>query len=1364
MSADPPTHPGGYIKSEVLPKGLSVKAAAELLGVGRPALSNLLNGNAALSPDMAARLERAFNVSAQALMDRQAAYDAAHAKASGAPAVTKKYVPDFLSIKAHEIEVWANSVAARSRFAVFLRTLVNSTGIGLTQVDFPGNDDAERPGWDGFVVASEGAPWIPAGQSGWEFGCSQDPQTKADNDYAKRTRSTPKKERKETTFIFVTPRRWLNKHLWAAKRQAEGSWKYVLAFDASDLEQWVEQSIAAQAWFAGETGRPAKGVKSPDQCWAEWANATTPPLAPALFKSAVASVKDRLASKLERSPEGPIIIAADSIEEGLAFVTQAFSDEGTEPLVRDRAIVFQELGALPKLAAGASNFIAIVTSRDVERELAPFAREIQSIVLYPRNAPNVTPDVILEPLDYETFRAGLEAMGQTREAIDRLGRESGRSLTVLRRRLSKVPAVRTPHWASDKSTAAQLVRFLFAGTWDSRNLGDQIVLDLLGSHDGYAVIEKEFQTLTLLDDAPVWSIATHRGVVSKIDLLFAIARTITSEELANFFQVAYIVLSEDDPSLDLPEKDRWARALYGKRRELSGALREGIAETLVLLAVHGNVFFRERLGVDVEGLVERLICELLTPLTARRLEAQERDLPTYAEASPDTFLKVLEADLKAEAPASFALMRPTDPSTFAGCARAGLLWALENLSWSPQTLPRAALLLGRLAEIKIEDNWSNKPIESLKAIFRAWMPQTAATLDERCAALQLLAEHHPDAAWEVCMDQFGELHQVGHYSHKPRWRNDGRGHGEPLTDGRERHAFVIKAIEMALAWKSHDRRRLGDLIARIHVLGEDYRRVVWGLVKTWAIGADDGDKARVREKIRVSVLSERAKIRGGERLSEDLLESARAAYDALAPQDLLNQYEWLFRDHYVDMSADEMQADVSDYEKREQRIANQRTDALQVILKERGFQGILDLAEKGKAASTIGWLLVARVLEKEQVGEFLLATQAPGANSNSWARKNLLRGALGALEDEASVVLRRLKSSLSSDALTRLLEQAPFRHSTWKLVDDQDEATRKDYWFSVSPHWLRTSDGDQNEAVERLLKAKRPRAAFHAVHFCLKDLRPAVLRQLMVEIAEGGDEPSGHYMLEPYYIDQAFALLDKSGEFSSEQMARLEFPYIDALARKWGASEPRGVPHLERYLEQHPELFVHAVAWVYKRSDDGQDPPELQLNDREQIQNRAERGYRFLDSLKRIPGRNKADEIESEKLLTWIRAVRQAAAELARQKPADHAIGMLLSHAPTGKDGVWPCEPVRAVMEELNSADISSGVTQGLFNARGAHWRAKGGDQERELAEGYRRSMNALQFTHPFVASSILNRMADTYERHAEFYDSEDEIQRRMAH
>ena len=71
-----PPHPGGFIKRSVLPDDLSVTAAAEALGVGRPALSNLLNENASLSPEMALRIEKAFGVKMDTLLRMQARYDA----------------------------------------------------------------------------------------------------------------------------------------------------------------------------------------------------------------------------------------------------------------------------------------------------------------------------------------------------------------------------------------------------------------------------------------------------------------------------------------------------------------------------------------------------------------------------------------------------------------------------------------------------------------------------------------------------------------------------------------------------------------------------------------------------------------------------------------------------------------------------------------------------------------------------------------------------------------------------------------------------------------------------------------------------------------------------------------------------------------------------------------------------------------------------------------------------------------------------------------------------------------------------------------------------------------------------------------
>lgn len=76
-----PPHPGGFVRAEIIePAELSVTAAAEVLGVTRPALSNFLNERAALSPDMALRIEKAFGVSMDTLMRMQNSYDIAQAR------------------------------------------------------------------------------------------------------------------------------------------------------------------------------------------------------------------------------------------------------------------------------------------------------------------------------------------------------------------------------------------------------------------------------------------------------------------------------------------------------------------------------------------------------------------------------------------------------------------------------------------------------------------------------------------------------------------------------------------------------------------------------------------------------------------------------------------------------------------------------------------------------------------------------------------------------------------------------------------------------------------------------------------------------------------------------------------------------------------------------------------------------------------------------------------------------------------------------------------------------------------------------------------------------------------------------------
>ena len=71
-----PPHPGGIVKRQCLdPLGLTVTRAAQGLGVTRQALSELLNGRAGISVEMAIRLSKAFGSTPETWLGMQMAYD-----------------------------------------------------------------------------------------------------------------------------------------------------------------------------------------------------------------------------------------------------------------------------------------------------------------------------------------------------------------------------------------------------------------------------------------------------------------------------------------------------------------------------------------------------------------------------------------------------------------------------------------------------------------------------------------------------------------------------------------------------------------------------------------------------------------------------------------------------------------------------------------------------------------------------------------------------------------------------------------------------------------------------------------------------------------------------------------------------------------------------------------------------------------------------------------------------------------------------------------------------------------------------------------------------------------------------------------
>ncbi|NDC60220.1 MAG: hypothetical protein EBZ50_15625, partial [Alphaproteobacteria bacterium] len=230
-----------------------------------------------------------------------------------------------------------------------------------------------------------------------------------------------------------------------------------------------------------------------------------------------------------------------------------------------------------------------------------------------------------------------------------------------------------------------------------------------------------------------------------------------------------------------------------------------------------------------------------------------------------------------------------------------------------------------------------------------------------------------------------------------------------------------------------------------------------------------------------------------------------------------------------------------DFGAKKERIDTLRRAALEEVWSARGLAGVIELADSAEAASVVGVFLPAVIADQEALAGALGAIAQRDAFPEDPALQQLVAGAAGSIAaaDEARV-LGLVVESLPAPRKTAALVCFPFRSATWALVAQQPVEVRQGYWRDVHPRWDRQSPAEYACAVEHLIQAGRPRAAFRLVHMEFATaLQPRQLVDLLRHVVHSF-EPSGVYQIDRHSISEAFRVLRSSGEVSEDDMAGLE--------------------------------------------------------------------------------------------------------------------------------------------------------------------------------------------------------------------------------
>ncbi|MCY4673079.1 MAG: helix-turn-helix domain-containing protein [Bacteroidetes bacterium] len=1333
---------GQIIRDSIIPTGMSITEAAKKLGVSRPTLSKLLNSRAALSPKMAMRMEETFGADMTKLLAIQATgvSESQRKERDTVPAI--RNIPSFPTITAREIEIWATGrKVSQHLLPVLVRRLVKETGHELQDVDFPGYDNAQRRGFDGQVRAGSTALYVPAGKSVWELSTEKNPGRKAEKDYQAKLGKLPQTDQSETTYVFVSTRNWEYKHKWVEEKNGLCDWKEVRAYDASDLEQWLESTYNLRIWLAEEMKLQTHGVHTLDWWWSKWAAASEPPMTPAIFSSSIYGYKKKLQEWLGAPPDRPFTIASDSRLESVAFIACLLREEDVAPAFSGDALVFDSVDALESLARSTPSVIAVIRKEEIENGIADVFRRHYCIVVRPRNAPGGEPDITIDRLDRYEFEKALSDMGIERYRFDQLTRESGLSPTILRRRLPLGSVIKMPPWARGTEIARQLIPMALVGTWHTSEFyTDREILATLANYS-YDTIEIAIAELCQNKDAPVWSIGKHRGVTSKIEALFAIAPFMTERDLSEFIQTAEKVLSKFDPALGLLENKQRPSSIV--IREPSAALRSGVLDTLILLAVHGKNLFLSRLGVNIEEKVSDLVNRLLTPFTSEVLKSYDYDLPDFAEAAPYEFLKVLQKDLRQEKPALQSLLQPVGNNIFHSLPRTGLLWALERLAWHREHFMDVVKILAELSHTRIDDNWTNKPINSLAAIFHSWLPQTAVSAKDRIDTLKFLCDKYSDVGWQICIRQINGSNQIGTESARPRWRAVG-----PIAPVNfiERYEFERAALDLVVNWPSHNLMTLGDLLSFLPKMNEADQVKVLDRVEKWRLTeSDQNDKTAIREQIGQLVSRED---KYPPCLCEKALVQAQEILKKLVPNDTLQRVTLLFRNYggYFSIAkAENPSLTKADWPERLHSIRN---ESIANIWSSQGIEGILMLLSRDTAGDIIGRYVSLQMLNPQQAVNAVNACLSANAVSHEKINHFLIGFFGGSLDkDVCTEVLSSLVKTGTNEDIVRVFRCVSYSaQQVWQLFDQVPECIRDQCWRHINVPLKEYSKMEASILIDNLLRVGRGWDAFMALCADFDKVGTSHLKRLLQGFMEEGTGRINYSGDADYYLPKALDSLGKRSDVSVDEMVQLEL-----ASTEWISPREFQVPFTEKKFAESPSAFVDLLSLVSSRMEEGQNSLGKPIKDESQINILRLRAFTLLEALRRPPGKNDQGEIDSTVLIRWISEARKIASEGGCIQICDDQIGAWLSRTPPeGEDVRWPSRAICEVLESICSDEMASAFETGVYNQRLSTIRGsyEGGEQERNIATKYRCWADACVMEFPFV-SNILSKIADRYEREA---------------
>ena len=1218
-------------------------------------------------------------------------------------------------------ERWADTPDAKAGTAeLVLQLVLNTLPNDGSSFDIPIGSATYLGGWDGLVNSVIPHNYIPQGKSGWEFGARNDYENKATTDYNKRTQAFSDDERKEMTFVFVTPYHWSNKDNWVSTRKAQAKWKNILVYDSEDLSQWIYDLPVVTEWFAQKINLfTGSDIILPT---ARWNEISIGPkgiiLTPRFYTAGRERIIDIVQNMVEGKP-GLQAFRASSREEAMAFILAAgqLLPEPARSKFIGKSVVVESRESFRNIT-GRKNAINIVTHLDDNSSV--YSATTNNVVLVALGPDDeFRQDVIDLPVsERHALVEELVSYGVAEPEANRIVLTNSCNLTLIRKELGFPPV--GAKWIG-KVNLDELLPALLLGRWNENNDNDTLLLSTIAgvSSNQYLSILNQWLKLSvspLTKTGVVWRLTSPLMLWTELSPRLSPA---LFDKIQNVFRDVFIEAKE----------------------KYSNQLKEGLLQTYIIIALYGN---RLKLPIgDAQEWVDGLITKLLHDALPEKWVEISDFLPKIAEASPDVFLSELQLSIEKQTPVITALFEESNGFLFPQSHHTSLLWALEALAWHPKYLEPVTRILLRLTEMDPGGRLSNRPFNSLVDIYLPWKPHTSVELEGRLSILDAFINEENPVMWRLLIAMLPHPGSVTSGTYKLKWRD---------YEFTEEQGYIPINVNKTTEWAvtrlmtyfDGDDKKLSSLINAMEPIGKLLRnKLICWLPE--AVDRITGSKKETGNALRETLWYQNLDgIKDRYSFTEEEVKNVREAYDKTIPDDLEERYIWLFDDYYPHLpyKSDENEEDGYLNDKQIERL---RREACESLLNNIGEDRVIALKDKVKEPQTLGATLA--FFASDNITPKVCKLLATGKDTK------FTRGYIAALELQlgggfvTTLYGKCEKNGFTNDELTSLLLCFEQNKPLWDYIETLNTDIQNAYWQRVlAVFWGGYSDLTLYK-ISKLSTVGRGLDAMNNSWIYAKEMPTAAIQELLQNVLRS--EKDLNDSIDHHPLSVFLETLHKREDADKDMLMHLEWVYLPVL--RYDRTKD-SLALLNERLCSDPAFVVEVLSYLYVAETDAKHDKEVTDIERQN----AQRAFYLLNQWKQVPGAGEDNTLDENVLSAWMEAVLKKSSEVGYYRHACSQLGQLFAHFPEWTDDA---EKLFALMEPIEEKSFYSSYNVGLFNKRGFTSRGpyEGGDIERGNVATFKGLYEKYHKRFPRV-SKVFKDLYEQYERMAKEMDDEAEI------